>query len=54
MTKRRLRREIALALLFKVAALTALYAAFFGPSHKTVMTPAKMTTFLTDEGRSAR
>lgn len=36
-------RELALALLFKLVALVALYALFFSPSHRVKVTPAEMT-----------
>jgi hypothetical protein len=35
-------REITLALIFKLAALTLLYLAFFGPGHRIETTPRHM------------
>lgn len=43
---RPLRRELALALLFKVMALVALWAFFFGPSHRIRPTPTDMSAHL--------
>jgi uncharacterized membrane protein len=42
MRTRPLRREIAIALGFKLLALVALYIAFFGPAHRIKVTPAEM------------
>ncbi len=38
----RLRYEIAVVLLFKLAAITLLWYLFFGPAHTVVVTPAKV------------
>ena len=40
---RPLRKELALALLFKVLALVALWVFFFSPSHRVKPTPADMS-----------
>lgn len=45
-TKNRLGREIATALLLKAAALALLYFAFFDPSHRPTITPSVMTSKL--------
>ncbi len=39
-----LKRSLALALLFKLAALITLWALFFSPSHRVKPTPAQMTS----------
>ena len=46
MRTRPLAREIAIALVFKLMALTALYVAFFGPAHRIKVTPAQMAEAL--------
>jgi hypothetical protein len=38
----RLGREISLLLVFKLAAISALWYLFFGPTHQVVVTPAKV------------
>jgi hypothetical protein len=43
---RRLAREIAFALAFKLIALIALYVAFFGPAHRIRVTPTQMAETL--------
>lgn len=44
-----LSREILLALLFKAAALFALYVLFFSPAHRPTVTPVDMTTALSQQ-----
>jgi len=46
MRTRPLRREILLALGFKLLALIALYVMFFGPAHRIKITPAQMAEAL--------
>lgn len=52
--KRSLAREIGAALIFKAIALAALYFAFFNGPHRQKVTPADMTTFLTQDATPAR
>ncbi len=46
MRTRPIAREIAIALAFKLIALFALYAAFFGPANRISVTPAQMAETL--------
>ncbi len=46
MRMRPLAREIGVALIFKLIALIALYALFFGPAHRIKVTPEEMTHML--------
>jgi hypothetical protein len=39
-------REIAIALVFKLMALVALYILFFGPAHRIKVTPTEMAETL--------
>ena len=41
-------RDVAWALAIKAAALVALYAAFFGPSHRVTVTPDRIAAVLID------
>jgi hypothetical protein len=50
MTRSPLRRDLALAIAFKLVALFLLYAFFFGPSHRLHVTPEDMAAAL-GEGR---
>lgn len=47
MAESRLGRELALALVFKVVAIAAIYALFFRPAHRHRPTPAETAAFLT-------
>jgi hypothetical protein len=46
MAHNRLRRELTLAVAFKLLALFLLYFFFFGPAHRTHVTPADMAAAL--------
>ena len=48
MTRRPLRRELGLAVAFKIVALFLLYYFFFGPSHRIHVTPAEMAAALAE------
>ncbi len=48
MFKHPLAREIGAALIVKLIALICIYAAFFGPSHKTIVTPSTISQALFD------
>lgn len=48
MARATLRRELTLAILFKVAAIVLLYVLFFSPSHRKHVTPADMAAALQD------
>jgi hypothetical protein len=48
MTRGPLRRELTLALVFKVVAIFLLYVLFFGPSHRIHVTPADMAAALSE------
>ncbi len=45
-------RELGGALLFKALALVIIYFAFFGASHKVVVSPYAMATFLFQDNRA--
>lgn len=49
-----LARDIVRALIFKICALVALYALFFGPAHRIRVTAAEMTTLFSDAPIVAR
>lgn len=48
MFKHPLAREIGAVLVVKLVALICIYLAFFGPSHKTKVTPATISQALFD------
>jgi hypothetical protein len=52
--KRSLAREISLALTLKVAALAALYFAFFSASHRPHVTPETMAALVSSAAPAAR
>ncbi len=52
MTRGGLRRELTLAIVFKVVAIFLLYAFFFGPSHRSHVTPADMAAALSQSAPS--
>jgi MFS superfamily sulfate permease-like transporter len=47
-------RELGAALLFKALALAIIYFAFFGASHKVIVSPDAMATFLFQDNRAQR
>ncbi len=46
MARRTLRRELTLAILFKIAAIFLLWFWFFGPAQRVHVTPAEMAAAL--------
>lgn len=48
MARGTLRRELTLAILFKIVAIFLLWFWFFGPSHRAHVTPADMAAALAD------
>ncbi|PPD46489.1 MAG: phosphoglycerate mutase [Methylocystis sp.] len=46
MARSTLRRELTLAIAFKVVAIFLLYSLFFSPAHRTHVTPADMAAAL--------
>ncbi|HEY8161144.1 MAG: cytochrome oxidase putative small subunit CydP [Methylocystis sp.] len=51
MTPGGLRRELTLAIAFKIAAILLLYFLFFSPSHRMHVTPADMAAALSERGQ---
>jgi hypothetical protein len=49
MSRNPLQMELTLAVVFKLAALFLLYVFFFGPSHRTQVTPADMAAVLGED-----
>jgi hypothetical protein len=52
--KRSLTKEISLALMLKVAAIAALYFAFFAGPHRPHVTPQTMAALITGSAPAAR
>jgi hypothetical protein len=46
MARSTLRRELTLAIVFKIAAIFLLFVFFFGPAHRLHVTPTDMATAL--------
>jgi hypothetical protein len=49
MSRNSLQMELTLAVVFKLVALFLLYVFFFGPSHRTQVTPADMAAVLGED-----
>ena len=54
MSKRNLRFEITIALVFKALAILVLYLAFFSGAHRTHVTPERMAAVLARGAAEAR